>query len=214
MAAWQAALARHLPPAPTRVLDVGAGTGFLALQAAAAGHQVTALDLSAAMLGRLRDVAERRELAVATVQGPAHEPPPGPFDAVIERHVLWTLPEPEATLRSWRQAAPSGRLVLFESVWGAAATPSQRRRQALLQRWRRAQGVAPDHHAPYSDDLRAGLPLAAGTGPDVVAGLVEGAGWGPARLDRLHDVEWAMLAAAGPIERRLGVTPRFVVSAG
>ena len=29
-AAWTAALARALPPAPARVLDCGAGTGFLA----------------------------------------------------------------------------------------------------------------------------------------------------------------------------------------
>ena len=44
--------------------------------------------------------------------------------------------------------------------------------------------------------------------------MVETAGWGPARLERLADVEWAMLSAAGRIERLAGVTPRFVVSAG
>ncbi len=30
-AAWNAALARFLPPAPAHVLDAGAGTGFLSL---------------------------------------------------------------------------------------------------------------------------------------------------------------------------------------
>jgi ubiquinone/menaquinone biosynthesis C-methylase UbiE len=53
-ASWTAVLARLLPPPPARVLDVGAGTGFLSLLAAQLGHRVTALDLSVEMLERLR----------------------------------------------------------------------------------------------------------------------------------------------------------------
>jgi tRNA1(Val) A37 N6-methylase TrmN6 len=34
MAAWSTAMVRLLPPAPARVLDCGAGTGFLSLMAA------------------------------------------------------------------------------------------------------------------------------------------------------------------------------------
>src|SRR6266568_4172270 len=45
-AAWAAALARLLPPPPARVLDAGAGTGFLSLAAARLGYQVAAVDLS------------------------------------------------------------------------------------------------------------------------------------------------------------------------
>ena len=45
-AAWRAALQQFLPPAPATVLDVGTGTGFLALQAAALGHRVTAVDVA------------------------------------------------------------------------------------------------------------------------------------------------------------------------
>src|ERR1700716_762151 len=54
-AAWNAALPRHLPPVPSRILDCGAGTGFLSLTAARLGHRVVALDLSAAMLDRLSE---------------------------------------------------------------------------------------------------------------------------------------------------------------
>ena len=71
LAAWSAALERLLPPAPARVLDVGAGTGFLSLLAAALGHRVTALDLSAQMLERLREKAAAQGLDVHTLEGAA-----------------------------------------------------------------------------------------------------------------------------------------------
>src|SRR5215203_1968498 len=87
-AAWAATLARLLPPAPARVLDVGAGTGFLSLLAAGLGHHVTAHDLSAGMLAKLADKAKAAGLTVEISEGAAEAPPEGPFDAVIERHVL------------------------------------------------------------------------------------------------------------------------------
>ncbi len=52
-AAWRGALEPVLPAAPSRVLDVGAGTGFLSMIAAGLGHAVTAVDLSEQMLARL-----------------------------------------------------------------------------------------------------------------------------------------------------------------
>src|SRR5580692_2587918 len=68
-AAWTAALASLLPPPPARVLDCGAGTGFLSLIAARLGHSVTALDLSTAMLDRLRTAADAEQLDVEIVVG-------------------------------------------------------------------------------------------------------------------------------------------------
>ena len=45
-AKWVEALRSVLPTSPTRVLDVGTGTGFVAWIAAELGHQVTAIELS------------------------------------------------------------------------------------------------------------------------------------------------------------------------
>ena len=58
-AAWRRVLERTLPAAPAEVLDVGTGTGSLALLAAELGHTVTGVDLSEGMLARARDKASR-----------------------------------------------------------------------------------------------------------------------------------------------------------
>jgi SAM-dependent methyltransferase len=159
--------------------------------------------------------AERRGFSVEIVEANAADPPRGDFDAVVERHLLWTLPDPRAALEAWRRAAPSGTLALFESVWGAAAGPEEqlRARARLLLRRLRNQGS--DHHAEYDAELRSELPLGSGTSPELLAALVESTSWGPARIERLRDVEWASREAlATVIDRLVGVSPRFAVIAG
>jgi ubiquinone/menaquinone biosynthesis C-methylase UbiE len=212
MAAWTAAMEAALGPPPSRVLDCGAGTGFLTLIAAQLGHEVTALDLSPAMLERLRAKAAAEGLVVHTVEGAATEAPSGPFHAVMERHLLWTLPDPIAALRAWRSAAPEGRLVLVESLWGDADPLAQLRSVArgVLRRLRHAP---PEHHAPYDAALQRSLPLASGTHPAALVDLACAAGWRSPRLQRLRDVEWAERLASGVPERLLGATPRFVLTA-
>jgi SAM-dependent methyltransferase len=208
-AAWAAALNALLPPAPARVLDCGAGTGFLSLIAARLGHSVTALDLSTEMLAKLGAAAASESLDITVVAAPAHEPPQG-FDAVMERHLLWTLPDPRAALVAWRAAAPGGRLVAIESLWGDA-DPVEALRGRAWHWVQRRRGTAPDHHGPYPAEVRAALPLGSGTHPRAVAELAAEAGWASPRLVRLRDVEWATTLELRLPERFLGVTPRFAV---
>ncbi len=212
-AAWAAAMARLLPPPPARVLDVGAGTGFLSLIAARLGHKVTALDLSPGMLAKLRVSADLEGLGVEVVEGSADRPPPGPFDAVMERHVVWTLPDPVAAVRAWRESAPLGRLVLVEGLWGKT-DPVESLRSSGRRAVRRLRRTGDDHHAHYSPDVIAALPLAGGTDPSALVDLVGRAGWPDPWIERLHDVEWAAKVSLPMPERLLGVPPRFVVTAG
>ncbi|MQA15774.1 MAG: methyltransferase domain-containing protein [Pseudonocardiaceae bacterium] len=214
-AAWAGVLARLLPAPPARILDVGAGTGFLSLTAARLGHRVTALDLSAEMLERLRVKAAAAGLDIEAVEGRADQPPGDGFDAVIERHLVWTLPAPEATLRRWRRATSGGWLVLFESAWGSAAQPSEVLKAWGRQALRRLRKVAPAHHAHYPDDVLTALPFGSGIGPGELVELVESSGWPGTRIERLHNVEWAMTRSLPPSDRFLGATaPCCAVVAG
>jgi SAM-dependent methyltransferase len=47
---------------------------------------------------------------------------PGSFDLVISRHVLWTLPHPEAAIDEWiRVLRPGARLVIVDGQFDAGA---------------------------------------------------------------------------------------------
>ncbi|MBO0713331.1 MAG: class I SAM-dependent methyltransferase [Acidimicrobiales bacterium] len=212
-AAWSAALADALPPSPADVLDCGAGTGFLSLMAARLGHRVTAVDVSTRMLERLQDKAAGEGLEVRVVAGPAEEPPPGPFGAVMERHLLWTLPDPLQALRAWRTVAPGGRLVLVEGLWGRV-DPAERLRARARELLSAARGHhGGGHHAPYPVELRTAMPFGEGTTPSQLVELATSAGWRAPRLARLRDVEWAATVRLPVPERLLGTSPRFLLTA-
>jgi len=211
-AAWRQALRDAMPEPGATVLDVGAGTGALSLLAAELGYRVTALDLSPGMLGQAEWKAKERGLdeRMTFVVGSAAEPPGGPFDAVMERHVLWTLPDPVGALRSWHGVAR--RLVLFEGVWGQT-DPATRAKDRAAHLLRRMTRTPPDHHAPYPEEILAELPLARQSSPAPLVEAVHEAGWRAVRIKRLRDVEWAATLhegwPLGWLERR----PRYALAA-
>jgi len=212
-AAWRAAVLRALPPAPASVLDAGAGTGTLSLLAAELGYTVTSLDLSPRMLARAEQKAAERGLSLTTVVGPATEPPEGPFDAVVARHLVWTLPDPVAALTAWHAVAPEGRLVLFEGLWADPSTMGRARRE-VTRALRSATGAhAHDHHGEYDPDVTASLPLASQTTPQPMLAAVEEAGWRRIRIERLPDVEWARRLAEPPVIGALAGRPQFAITA-
>jgi SAM-dependent methyltransferase len=209
---WRAVLARHLPIEASSVLDVGAGTGAMSLLAAELGHRVTALDLSPVMLSRAREKAEARGFDLVTVVGSGDEPPAGPFDAVIERHVLWTTPEPVAALEAWRKVAPTGRLILFEGLF-ARDSLSWRARETAAGAVQRLLGIPSGHHRHYEADLIASLPLARAMSPAPLVRSVAQAGWRRIRIERLRDVEWARRMASHWLLGRLQAVPQFALVA-
>ena len=104
-----------------RVLDLGCGAGdvtFVAADLVGPEGFVVGVDRSPEALARARVRAEQRGLTqVRFVEGDLNDPAPaGPFDAIVERLVLWLVPDPAALLR--RQATvlrPGGLVVPIEA---------------------------------------------------------------------------------------------------
>jgi ubiquinone/menaquinone biosynthesis C-methylase UbiE len=126
-----------------RVLDVGTGDGTYAIEAAAHGAIVTAMDLEPEMLDAARSRATSSGVEVMLRQGRAEKLPfdDASFDMVIAVTVLCFVADAEVAVREMaRVLVPGGRLVLGElgrfSVWAA-----ERRVRGWLgaSTWRRAR---------------------------------------------------------------------------
>src|SRR6266849_2820309 len=118
-AAWDRILDLVVPAgASLDAFDAGCGTGFLSLE------------FAPAMLASARGKAAARGLAVRFEEGDAEQLPfpPGSFDLAISRHVLWTLPHPEAAIDEWlRVLRRGGRLAIVDGAqYNDASAPPQR----------------------------------------------------------------------------------------
>lgn len=105
-----------------RVLDVGTGTGFLALELAARGHEVTGIDIAPAMLRRAQAKVARRWPTMTFAQADAEAPPfvDRSFDLVVSRHVHWSLVDQVAAVAAWfRVLRPHGRVAVFDGDWSS-----------------------------------------------------------------------------------------------
>jgi ubiquinone/menaquinone biosynthesis C-methylase UbiE len=110
-------------------LDAGCGTGFLSLELATRGHRVTGIDFAPAMLAEARRKAAERGTSVRFEEADAEQLPfaSGSFDLVISRHVLWTLPHPEAAIDEWiRVLRPGGRLAVIDGQFDPGFLVQQR----------------------------------------------------------------------------------------
>jgi SAM-dependent methyltransferase len=115
------------PPGP--VLELGIGTGRVALPLAAAGVDVYGVDASPAMLARLRAKPGGADLPV-TLADMAGREPPGPFALILVAYnTLFNLTTADAQQQCMSNAAarlmPGGRLVIEAFVPDPAAPASE-----------------------------------------------------------------------------------------
>jgi ubiquinone/menaquinone biosynthesis C-methylase UbiE len=90
----------------TKFLEIGTGTGRLALPLALKGYSVTGVDISTAMMERFRQKLSEleqagRHLDVKLIEADMHDLPfnEGAFDAVIAAHVFHLVSDPWRTVQ-------------------------------------------------------------------------------------------------------------------
>jgi S-adenosylmethionine-dependent methyltransferase len=112
-------LARELPPAPVRIIDLGCGQGTQALRLARHGYDVTGVDASADLLARFgRDLAAepaevrgRVRAERGLIEDYAERTGLSRFLAVLCHGVLMYLADPEPVLRAIARLTPPGGMV-------------------------------------------------------------------------------------------------------
>lgn len=114
---WKDFLTTAIGYEKQKILDVGTGTGAMALILAEMGHSVTGIDLSDGMLNMAREKAKDTNLMVEFEIGDAEKLifSDNVFDMVINRHLLWTLPNPEKAIKEWyRVLKPEGHVAIID----------------------------------------------------------------------------------------------------
>ena len=118
---WESIVNKIVSKAPgKRVLDIGTGTGQLAVYLARGGFEVTGIDIAENMVTRAKEYAESQGLDIDFRTGDAEDLAFGnnTFDAIVSRNTLWTLPHPEKALREWRRVLkPGGLLMISDGQW-------------------------------------------------------------------------------------------------
>ncbi|MDY0873151.1 class I SAM-dependent methyltransferase [Dongia rigui] len=168
--AWRDAIAAHLGHRPLHVLELACGTGEVTQVLLSLGHQVTALDFSESMLAVARKKHAGKERNLRFILGDAENTflPSKSFDAIVCRHLVWTLTAPATALQEWRRLLkPAGQLLIFDGDW-SRPRPSGRLAASLiglLDRWQgpdlNYDGAMSERHAgimsalPFGDGLTA-----------------------------------------------------------
>ncbi|WP_374650445.1 class I SAM-dependent methyltransferase [Dongia sp.] len=217
--AWRGAIERHLGTRPLNVLELACGTGEVTNLLLSLGHQVTALDFSEAMLAVARkkhaDAGGRVHFLLADAENTFL--PSRSFDAVVCRHLVWTLTEPMAALGEWRRLLkPGGRLLAFDGNW-ARPKPGGRIAAGMIALLDRLRGADPHYDGAMSDrhgEIMASLPFGDGLTPTRLIPLLEAAGFAEIAVTSQGPIATAQRRNADLRNKlRTFVYRRFILSA-
>lgn len=218
--AWLELLARLAGPKPLRVLDVGCGTGFLALLFAELGHAVTGVDLAPQMVALAREKAEQAKIPANFRVGNTAllDDSSQTYDLVVGRHIIWTLPDPAQHVAEWlRVLRPGGRLALFEYAYDNSPKPKRPRsvlstlqeaRDFILMVASLCLGKEPWrlYGRKYWHVVQSDLPFSTGPDPERLVQFLSTHGMSDVAVDPLMNPQ--LWGEAPPIPRYLAVGTR------
>lgn len=179
--AWKAPIKNLLGSSEKRVLELACGTGEVTRLIHDLGHDVTALDFSEAMLA----VASRKhkgksQLRFILADAESTMEPDKSYDAIICRHLVWTLTEPEKAFAEWfRILRPGGRLLFFDGDW-TSPRPVGRIAARLISLIDKVAGEDKHYDGALSDrhgGIMNALPFGKGLRAKDVQPLLEKAGF-------------------------------------
>lgn len=194
---WHRLIRKHLGDGGSRpLLDVACGTAVISHLMHDMGFAVTGLDWSDAMLEKARAKALKRKADIRFMKGDAERTmePRASYDAITNRHLVWTLVDPKAAFQEWFELLkPGGKLLIVDGNMGKKTWLAN-----LRGRWAKATGrpAARGHMDPammerhlsirsrvyFSDEM----PAAA------IVAMLKDVGFGDTVVDRnLFDIHWA-----------------------
>lgn len=198
------------------ILDIGTGPGFFAIILAKAGHNVTAIDATTAMLEQAKHNAQQENITIEFMSGDAHQLPfaDNQFDLVINRNVTWNLKDPLTAYQDWyRVLAPQGRLIVFDANWYLHLFNDDYRQGYLNDRSNTQKMQVSDHYVNTDtkamEDIARQLPLSQVIRPQWDAKVLLDIGFNQCYIDTtIGEQLWSEEEKVN-----YGSTPMFVIMA-
>ena len=120
-----------------KILDIGAGPGFISIILAELGYAVTAADFAKTMLKEAKknagELADR--ISFKTANAMELEFADDAFDVVFSRNLTWNLPDPQKAYSEWmRVLKKDGLMLIFDANWYAYLRDDDKKVQYELDR--------------------------------------------------------------------------------
>ncbi|HWU16454.1 MAG TPA: class I SAM-dependent methyltransferase [Devosia sp.] len=217
---WHRLIRKHLGDGKARpLLDLACGTAVISHLMNDMGFKVTGADWSEAMLEQARAKAAKRGADIRFIMRDAEKTgePDASYDAITNRHLVWTLVDVPACFAEWhRLLKPGGKLLIIDGNMGRQSWVS-RLHNGLNRVLRRPspKGHMEPAMAARHRRIREQVYFSNGMPADSVVSLLKTAGFVDIVVDRnLGDIHWAQ-ARKMPFWRaaeRLA-SERFAISA-
>jgi ubiquinone/menaquinone biosynthesis C-methylase UbiE len=213
--AWKALFGKALGDlADKAVLDLACGTGEISRMLLGMGARVTGVDFAEPMLERAR-----RKHADQTFTGRLgdvehlHMEPDAAYDAVVTRHLVWTLVHPHVAFAEWRRVLkPGGRLLVVDGDW-VTSTPIARVLRVTANRLSPRNGVHGGADVAEHERLVSQVHYLGGLTEDRLRRDLAAHGFGDFRSHSMAPVYlWGMRKAPFGDWLRLNAATRFALS--
>lgn len=216
--AWQKPVRDLLGEKPLNVLELACGTGEVTAVIHALGHTITALDFSQSMLSVARQKhAGKGRLRFILADAENTMEADGTYDAIICRHLVWTLTDPPGALRKWhRLLKPGGKVLVFDGDW-SKPKPTGRIASWIIQQIDRFIGADANYDGALSDRharIMQRLPFGDGLTTERLLPVLEQAGFVDAKTHSHGPIAAAQRQSANVRNMlRTFVYQRFIVLA-
>jgi ubiquinone/menaquinone biosynthesis C-methylase UbiE len=216
--AWAQVIREMLGADPIDVLELASGTGEVTRVLLSLGYRVTGIDFSEAMVARSRTKHDGHpgvRFRLADAENTME--PDAIYDAVLCRHLVWTLTDPETALRDWiRVLKPGGTLIVFDGDFVNLPWEGRLARQVITL-LERCTGMAPQRDPELASRHAAivkRLPFADGLTFERLREIAKDAGFSDVEQGSYAPILRAQREIAGPHDwLRTWLYRRFVLFA-
>lgn len=224
-AAWHRLVLKHLGTGEGRLaLDLASGTGVISHLMDDLGFRVSGLDWAEPMLERAKAKAKSRNREITFRMGDAENTmePDASYDVVINRHLVWTLVDPQAAFREWlRVLKPGGQVLIVDGDFVNVSRMEKILKD--LANWLQKRGLLkadvvhmPPAMADTHNSILSRVYFSKGARAEAVAARLRDAGFEDVTIDtdlseihRSQAKNWNVLkAAARGIQHRYAICAR------